>query len=51
MEKKSRQFYTEKATETEQQSQRETFLTMADEEERHYVVLENIINFLSQPST
>ncbi|KKO17900.1 MAG: ferritin family protein [Candidatus Brocadia sp.] len=51
IEKKSRQFYTEKAAEVDNQSQRETFLTIADEEERHYVILENIINFISQPST
>ncbi|OQY97866.1 MAG: hypothetical protein B6D35_13350 [Candidatus Brocadia sp. UTAMX2] len=51
IERKSRQFYTEKAAEVDNQSQRETFLTIADEEERHYVILENIINFISQPST
>lgn len=51
IEKKSRQFYTEKAAETNNQSHREIFLTIADEEERHYVILENIIHFISQPYT
>lgn len=49
IEKKSQEFYTEKAAEATNPSHREIFLKIADEEKRHYVILENIINFISRP--
>ncbi len=49
IEKKSQEFYTGKAAEATNPSQREIFLKIADEEKRHYVILENIINFISRP--
>lgn len=49
IEKKSQEFYTGKAAEVTNPSQREIFLKIADEEKRHYVILENIISFISQP--
>lgn len=49
IEKKSNEFYLEKAKEVNDQSQREIFLKIAEEEKKHYSILENIINFVSQP--
>jgi rubrerythrin len=49
IEKKSRDFYTEKANEVVDEDQKELFLKLAQEEQKHYVLLENIIDFLSRP--
>lgn len=49
IEKKSRDFYTEKANEVTEEYQKELFLKLADEEQKHYVLLDNIIEFVSQP--
>jgi rubrerythrin len=49
IEKKSRDFYTEKAGEVTEEYQKELFLILADEEQKHYVLLDNIIEFVSQP--
>ncbi len=49
IEKKSQRFYLEKADEVKNESQREIFLKIADEEEKHYFILENILNFVSRP--
>ncbi|MBE7446725.1 MAG: ferritin family protein [Planctomycetia bacterium] len=49
IEKKSQEFYSEKATEVNDQSQKELFLKMAEEEKKHYWILENILNFISRP--
>jgi rubrerythrin len=51
IEKKSRDFYTEKANEVLDEDQKELFLKLAQEEQNHYVLLENIIDFLSRPDT
>jgi len=51
IEKKSEDFYREKASEVEQQYQREIFLKLAEEEKKHYLLLENIIQFVSRPQT
>ncbi|OHB45975.1 MAG: hypothetical protein A2094_00360 [Planctomycetes bacterium GWE2_41_14] len=50
-EKKSQIFYLEKADEVNIPSQREIFLKIAEEENKHYFILENIINFVSRPQT
>lgn len=51
IEKKSEDFYSQKANEVEQQYQRELFLKLAEEEKKHYFLLENIIQLVSRPQT
>jgi len=51
IEKKSYEFYTEKANEVTEEYQKEVFLKLADEEKKHYFLLENIIEFVSRPET
>jgi rubrerythrin len=50
IEEKSRDFYMEKADEVGDH-RKEIFLKIADEEKRHYFIVENIINFVNQPNT
>ncbi|RJQ56844.1 MAG: rubrerythrin [Nitrospiraceae bacterium] len=50
IEKKSRDFYLEKADEVTA-AQRTIFIRIADEEKTHYFILENIIDFVSRPET
>jgi rubrerythrin len=50
IEEQSRDFYLEKADEVAE-AQKEIFLTLADEEKRHYFLLQNIIDFVSRPQT
>jgi rubrerythrin len=49
IEKKNRDFYTEKANEVTENYQKELFLKLAVEEQKHYVLLDNIIDFISRP--
>ncbi len=49
IEEMTRDFYLEKAEEMKGLPQREVFLKVADEEKRHYLILENIIDFVSRP--
>lgn len=49
IEKKSQDFYTEKANKVTEKFQKELFLKLAVEEKKHYVLLENIIDFISRP--
>jgi rubrerythrin len=51
IEKKSQDFYLEKANEVEEKYQKEIFLRLAEEESQHYFLLENIIQFVSRPET
>lgn len=51
IEKKSMDFYREKAEEVSQEYQKQIFLKLAAEEEKHYFMLENIIEFVSRPET
>ncbi|MBN1392247.1 MAG: ferritin family protein [Sedimentisphaerales bacterium] len=48
IEEQSRDFYIEKADEVAE-AQKEIFLKLADEEKKHYFLLENIIDFVSRP--
>jgi rubrerythrin len=48
IEEQTRDFYLEKA-EKVVPAQREIFLKIADEEKRHYLILENIIKVINQP--
>ncbi|MHC4726787.1 MAG: ferritin family protein [Planctomycetota bacterium] len=49
IEKKNRDFYVEKANEVTENYQKELFLKLAIEEQKHYVLLDNIIDFISRP--
>jgi rubrerythrin len=51
IEKDSRSFYRQKAQEAENPSHKAIFNTLAEEENKHYFLLENIIQFLSRPQT
>ncbi len=51
IEKTSRDFYLKEADEVKDTTQKETFLKIADEEKRHYLILERIIDFVSRPET
>ncbi len=51
IEKKSWDFYLEKADEVKKEYQKEIFLKLADEEKKHYFLLENVIEFVSRPET
>jgi rubrerythrin len=51
LEKKTQEFYEKKASEVHDAAQKGLFLKIADEEKRHFFLLENIINFVSRPET
>jgi len=48
-ERKSRQFYLEKANEVEDRRQKEIFRKLAAEEQKHYILLDNIIEMVDRP--
>ena len=47
----SRSFYRQKANESQDPRQKAIFNTLAEEENKHYFLLENIIEFVSRPQT
>jgi rubrerythrin len=49
IEEESRDFYRSKAGEAGDENRREVFLKIAEEEQKHYLILENIIDFVSRP--
>lgn len=49
IEQKTMDFYSEKADEVVDVYERTLLLKLADEEKRHYFILENIIEFVSRP--
>jgi len=51
MEKKSKEFYLEKADEATVPAQEDLLKKIAAEEERHYNLLENMIDFVTRPQT
>jgi len=51
IEKLTQDFYLDKAGEVEDKSQTGIFLRIADEEKRHYLILESIINFVNRPAS
>ncbi len=51
IEEASRDFYLENAGQVEEEYQKDIFLRLADEEKKHYFLLENIIEFVSRPET
>lgn len=51
IEQRSVDFYTEKADQTPEEYQRRLFGQLAEAEKKHYVLLDNIIEFVSRPET
>jgi rubrerythrin len=51
LEKKSRNFYLDKSEEVEGEDHRSLFQQLAEEERKHYFLLENIIELLLRPKT
>ena len=49
IEKNSREFYLQKADEAQDHCQKGIFKRLAEEENKHYFLLENIIDFVSRP--
>jgi rubrerythrin len=49
LEQKSQDFYEEKSDEVSDMAQRALLLKIADEEKRHFLILENIIQFVTMP--
>lgn len=49
IEKKSEQFYRDKAGQTENDDRKNLFERLAGEEKKHYFLLDNIIEFVSRP--
>ena len=50
MEVDAQKFYLERADEEKDPHRKEIFLNLAEEERKHCVLLENIIDFVSQPA-
>jgi len=50
VEKKSEEFYREKAEELDDDNQKAIFNRIADEEHKHWVTMENVIQFIDRPS-
>jgi rubrerythrin len=49
IEKKSEEFYRQKAGEVDNETQKLILNGIADEEHRHWITIENVIRFLSRP--
>lgn len=49
IEKRSEEFYLNKGSEVNNESQKNLFKKIAGEEHNHFIILENIIDFISQP--
>jgi rubrerythrin len=51
IEKQSEDFYLDRADQVKEKGQKELFLKLAEEEGKHYFLLENIIDFVSRPKS
>jgi rubrerythrin len=51
IEQQSRDYYLEKADQLDNDNQKQIFLTLAEEEKKHYFLLQNIIDFVAKPET
>jgi rubrerythrin len=49
MEQNARDYYLDKADQVEVQAQKDIFIKLAEEEKKHYFLLDNIIDFVSRP--
>ncbi len=50
IEQESKEFYLEKAEEVEDKRQKEIFYKLANEEEKHYSIIDSICEFLDRPN-
>ena len=50
IEQESKEFYLEKAEEVEDERQKNIFYKLANEEEKHYSIIDNICEFLDRPN-
>lgn len=51
IEQESKQFYLEKAKEVADTAQKEIFKKLANEEKKHFIILENICDFVAKPQS
>jgi rubrerythrin len=51
IEKASQDFYLKQGNEVQERDQKDIFLRIAEEEKKHYFILERIIDFVSRPQT
>ena len=51
IEKQSKEFYLERAEETQDPDQKRVFKLLAQEEDKHLVVMENLYSFVSKPES
>ena len=51
IERQSQEFYQDKAQVVSEPGHKATLLALADEERRHYILLDHVIEFLSRPHT
>lgn len=51
IEKKSEDFYRDKAKEVKEEKLKKLLLDIAEEEKRHYFLLDNMLEFISRPET
>ena len=51
IEKDSRKFYLDKANEVQEESKKQLLLRLAEEEEKHEFLMENLIEFITRPET
>ncbi len=49
IEQNARDYYLDKADQVEVQAQKDIFIKLAEEEKKHFFLLENIIDFISRP--
>ena len=49
IEEMSQKFYLDKAADTEQEGERQIFLRLAAEEEKHLRIMENLVEFVARP--
>jgi rubrerythrin len=51
IEKQSEDFYNDRADQVKEKRYKELFLKLAAEEEKHYFLLENVVDFISRPKS
>jgi len=51
IEQESKQFYLEKADEVDNPDQKEIFKKLAEQEQKHFIILENICDFVAKPQS
>jgi len=51
IEQETKQFYLEKSDEVDNPGQKEIFKKLADQEQKHFIILENICDFVAKPQS